>query len=122
MNHQDWNTVVLTKKPAGGSKKATNSHLAAGTFETVRKTVVDPTAKKLENDTENFAHAKVSAILSKAILDARVAKKMKRVDLARAINEHEKIVADYETRAAIPDPKILNKMSRVLGVVLNKNM
>jgi len=78
--------------------------------------------KKLENDTENFSHAKVSGKLSQAIIRARMDKKMSRADLAKAIFETEKIVSEYELRHAIPDPKILNKMARVLGVSLNKNM
>ena len=78
--------------------------------------------KKLENDTENFSHAKVSRTLSQAIVRARVDKKMSREDLAKAIFETEKVVSEYELRHAIPDPKILNKMARVLGVPLNKNM
>jgi putative transcription factor len=123
MEHQDWSTVILTKKSAGGSKKATNDHLASGNFETtVKKTFTDPKLKKLENDTENFEHDKVSANLSNTIIKARLAKKMSRADLARAINEQEKVVADYETRKAIPEPKYLNKMSKVLGVWLNKMM
>jgi putative transcription factor len=122
MDHQDWNTVVLTKKPVGGSKKAANEHLASGKFETIRRTNADPKFKKLENDTDTFEHDTVSANLSNTIIKARLAKKMTRADLARAINEHEKVVADYETRKAIPDPKYLNKMSKVLGVWLNKMM
>jgi ribosome-binding protein aMBF1 (putative translation factor) len=120
MEHQDWTTVVLKKR--GLSNKPTASHLANGTFETVRKTSAGPNMKKLENDTENFSHAKVSRTLSQAIVRARVDKKMSREDLAKAIFETEKVVSEYELRHAIPDPKILNKMARVLGVPLNKNM
>lgn len=121
MDHQDWNTVVFSKNiPSSG--KATVSHVARGQFETVKKTTFDSKSKKLENDTENFAHEKVSSKLANAIVQARLAKKMSRADLARAINEPEKIVADYETRKAIPESKYLLKMSKVLGVKLNKSM
>jgi putative transcription factor len=122
MDNQDWNPVILSKKPTGGSKKAANEHLASGKFETIKRTSADPKFKKLENDNEHFEHARVSANLANTIIKTRLAKKMSRVDLARSINEHEKIVADYETRKAIPDPKILNKMSKVLGVWMNKLM
>ena len=121
MDHQDWTPVVLNKKTSP-SGKATASHIASGQFETIKKTHVDSTSRKLENDTETFEHKTVSSKLANEIIRARVAKKWSRADLAKNINEHERIVAEYETKKAIPNAQILSKMSRVLGVKLNKNM
>jgi ribosome-binding protein aMBF1 (putative translation factor) len=38
----------------------------------------------------------------------------------QAINEKPSIINDYESGKAIPNPQILSKMSRILGVTLKK--
>ena len=76
---------------------------------------------KLENDTETFAHETVSSSLKKQIQSARLAKKMTQAQLAQAINEKPQVINEYECGKAIPNPQILNKMSRVLGVKLKKS-
>lgn len=38
----------------------------------------------------------------------------------QAINEKPNVINEYESGRAIPNPQILNKLSRVLGVVLKK--
>lgn len=37
------------------------------------------------------------------------------------INEKPQIIQDYESGKAIPNPQVLSKLSRVLGVTLKKN-
>lgn len=37
------------------------------------------------------------------------------------VNEKPQIIQDYESGKAIPNPQVLSKMSRVLGVTLRKN-
>jgi putative transcription factor len=76
---------------------------------------------KLENDSESFAHETVSSSLKKQIQSARLAKKMTQADLAKAINEKPQVINEYENGKAIPNPQVLNKMSRVLGVKLKKS-
>ena len=76
---------------------------------------------KLENDSESFAHETVSSSLKKQIQSARLAKKMTQVDLAKAINEKPQVINEYENGKAIPNPQVLSKMSRVLGVKLKKS-
>ena len=46
---------------------------------------------------------------------------MTQVQLAQAINEKPQTIQEYESGKAIPNPQILSKMSRVLGVVLKKS-
>ena len=75
---------------------------------------------KLENETDVFAHDTVSSSLKKQIQSARLAKKMTQAQLAQAINEKPQIINEYESGKAIPNPQILSKMSRVLGVKLKK--
>jgi putative transcription factor len=78
-------------------------------------------AHKLENETEVFEHERVSTELKKQIQQARLAKKLTQAQLAQMINEKPQIINEYESGRAIPNPQILSKMSRVLGVTLRKN-
>lgn len=41
--------------------------------------------------------------------------------LLQLVNEKPQIIQDYESGKAIPNPQVLSKMSRVLGVTLRKN-
>jgi len=75
-------------------------------------------AKKLEEATDVGTIAKVDKALSKAIMQARTAKKMSQKDLATAINEKPQVVAQYETGKAIPNAQVISKMERKLGVKL----
>eukprot|EP00210_Caulerpa_lentillifera_P000944 g914.t1 len=74
---------------------------------------------KLENETEEFHHERVSSDLKKTIQQARIAKKMTQAQLAQAINEKLHVVQEYESGKAIPNGQVLNKLSRVLGVSLS---
>jgi putative transcription factor len=74
-------------------------------------------ARKIE-ESEELKHAKVDKDLSKAIMQARMAKKMTQKDLATKINEKPQVVGEYESGKAIPNGQIIVKMERVLGVKL----
>ena len=75
-------------------------------------------AKKLEEATEVGTIAKVDKSLSKAIMQARTAKKMTQKELATAINEKPQVVAEYESGKAIPNPQIIGKLEQKLGCKL----
>lgn len=75
-------------------------------------------ARKLEEDTETFAVKTVDKNLAKAITQARVAKKLTQAQLATAINERPQVIQSYESGSAIPNPAILNKLDRALGIHL----
>jgi ribosome-binding protein aMBF1 (putative translation factor) len=60
----------------------------------------------------------VDKSLSKAIMQARTAKKMTQKELATAINEKPQVVAEYESGKAIPNPQIIGKIERKLGCKL----
>ena len=51
--------------------------------------------KKLEDSTEEFKHQTIDRSLSKAIQQARLAKKMTQKELATAINERPQIIQQY---------------------------
>lgn len=74
-------------------------------------------ARKLE-ESDELKHNKVDKSLSKAIMQARTAKKMTQKDLATAINEKPQIVAEYENGKAIPNGAIIVKLERKLGCKL----
>ncbi|KAG2449251.1 hypothetical protein HYH02_005996 [Chlamydomonas schloesseri] len=137
MNSQDWDTVVLRKKqPTGAALKdeaAVNAARRQGAaVDTLQKfnagknkpgaaqTVSGKPAAKLEQETEDFHHERVSSNLKQQIVQARTAKKMTQAQLAQAINEKPQVIQEYEQGKAIPNPQVLSKMSRVLGVVLKK--
>ncbi|KAG2436302.1 hypothetical protein HXX76_006613 [Chlamydomonas incerta] len=136
MNSQDWDTVVLRKKqPTGAALKdaaAVNAARRQGAaVDTLQKfnagknkpgaqTVSGQPAAKLDQETEDFHHERVSSNLKQQIVQARTAKKMTQAQLAQAINEKPQVIQEYEQGKAIPNPQVLSKMSRVLGVVLKK--
>jgi putative transcription factor len=60
----------------------------------------------------------VNANLSKAIQQARIAKSMTQKALATAINEKPQVIQQYESGQAIPNPQVLNKLDRALGIHL----
>jgi putative transcription factor len=62
--------------------------------------------------------AKVDKNLSKAIMAARTAKKLTQKELATAVNEKPTVVAEYESGKAVPNPQIIAKLERKLGVKL----
>ena len=74
-------------------------------------------ARKLE-ESEDLKHKTVNKSLSKAIQQARMAKKMTQKDLATAINEKPQVIAEYENGKAIPNGQIIVKIERKLGCKL----
>lgn len=133
MADQDWTPVVLTKtnkqKLAGlNSAHAVAVQKMSGNMITEKKFAAGenksahtPTGagmKKLEDSTEEFKHDKINLNLSKAITQARLAKKMTQKDLATAINEKPQVIQEYEAGKAIPNHQIINKLDKALGIHL----
>ena len=75
-------------------------------------------ARKLE-ETDELKHKKVDKSLSKAIMQARMAKKMTQKELATAINEKPQVIGEYESGKAIPNGAIIVKMERKLDFILS---
>ncbi|KAH7404167.1 hypothetical protein KP509_15G013500 [Ceratopteris richardii] len=130
---QDWEPVIIRKKaPNAAAKrdeKAVNeARRAGGAIEVVKKynagsnkassSTPGLNTKKLDEETEVLAHEKVSSDLKKAIIQARMEKKMTQAKLAQLINEKPQIVQDYESGKAIPNQQIISKLERVLGTKL----
>jgi putative transcription factor len=56
--------------------------------------------------------------LGKAIEQARMAKKMSQVDLARALVVQPPIIKQYENGTAIPNNAFIAKIEKIVGVKL----
>lgn len=129
---QDWGAVnvgrassgrVVVPKTAAGITRAK----AAGQLVTERRHAAGSNssahgganinARKIE-ESDELKHAKVDRNLSKAIQQARMAKKMTQKELATAINEKTQVVGEYESGKAIPNGQIIVKIERKLGVKL----
>lgn len=131
---QDWEPVVLSKRAPRQSEKkdpnAVSEALRAGApIETVKKfaagsnkagSTAVPTlnTKKLDDDTENLSHDKLSSEVKQNIQKARLAAKLTQAQLAQKINEKPQVVQEYESGKAIPNQQVLAKLERVLGVKL----
>jgi putative transcription factor len=74
-------------------------------------------ARKLE-ESDELKHKTVNKSLSKAIQQARMAKKMSQKELATLINEKPQVIAEYENGKAIPNGQIIVKIERKLGCKL----
>jgi putative transcription factor len=136
MQAADWTPVVLRKtlkqKQTGLSQaQALAQSKRLGVVKTERK-VEGGTNKsahvpehaavvRLENETEEFKHPTIGKQLSREIQQARLSKSWTQKDLAVAINEKPQVIQSYESGAAIPNPQILNKLDRVLGVHLPRS-
>jgi len=105
MSHQDWTPVVIHGKAAPMQRPSTKH------YERTKE-------QKLE-DEEIGTHKKVPLSMAKMIQQGRIAKGFRtQKDLAIAVGVNAGIISSYESGRAIPDPAILQKLRRVLGVKL----
>ncbi|PWY97002.1 putative MBF1-multi protein bridging factor mediates GCN4-dependent transcriptional activation [Testicularia cyperi] len=73
---------------------------------------------KLDRDNEVAPPPKVPPTVGKTIGQARQDKGLTQKELATKINEKPQVVQEYEQGKAVPNPQILAKMERALGVKL----
>ena len=106
MSHQDWTPVIIHGKAAPVNQRPPAKH-----YERTKE-------QKLE-DEELGTHKKVPLSMAKMIQQGRIAKGFKsQKDLAIAVGVNASIINSYESGRAIPDPSVLQKLRRVLGVKL----
>mmetsp|Transcript_33412 Transcript_33412/g.37345 ORF Transcript_33412/g.37345 Transcript_33412/m.37345 type:complete len:158 (-) Transcript_33412:184-657(-) len=120
MQQQDWGSVNVgsgaSRSGAKSGKGTTEKRHGAGGNSSAHSGIMS--ARKLDEATDVGTIAKVDKSLSKAIMQARSAKKMTQKELATAINEKTQVVAEYESGKAIPNPQIISKLERKLGTKL----
>ena len=105
MDHQDWTPITLNK---------TNGPVIKEIVEK-KKPTSNPSVKLDEND-EVVSIKKVPKDIAQLIINARVAKKLTRKDLANNLSLQETIIADIETCKAIYDGNLIAKIKKYLGV------
>merc|ERR1711908_206173 len=109
---QDWNTVVLSKRPAPAK---TAEGAASGPLgkEGKRAASIDHATEAMKIETAAPLDLRVK------LQQARTAKKMTQANLAKAINKRPADIQAYEAGKAKPDGATLNKISKVLGAKLS---
>ena len=76
--------------------------------------------QQIDRESDEEIHEKISLNLSKLLQQARMAKGLTQVELAKKINEKHQVVHDYELGKGIPNQRVLTKMERVMGVKLRE--
>ncbi|CAH2316882.1 endothelial differentiation-related factor 1 [Pelobates cultripes] len=80
-------------------------------------TITKNTAK-LDRETEELHHDRVSLEVGKVIQQSRQGVGMTQKDLATKINEKPQVIADYESGKAIPSNQVMGKIERALGKLI----
>jgi len=111
------NTSDLNAARRSGAVVATDKKVTAGGNKAHQGTDHQRIAK-LDRENEVAPPAKIAPTVGRAIQDARMEKKLSQKDVAQKINEKPSVIQDYESSKAIPNPQILGKLERVLGVKL----
>ncbi|EPS71833.1 hypothetical protein M569_02928 [Genlisea aurea] len=130
---QDWEPIVIRKKAptaaARKDEKVVNAARRVGAeIETIKKSTAGTNkaakstttlnTRKLDEDTENLSHEKVPTEMRKAVMQARMDKKLTQAQLAQMINEKPQTIQEYESGKAIPNQQIITKLERALGAKL----
>ncbi|XP_067295969.1 endothelial differentiation-related factor 1 homolog [Pseudorasbora parva] len=132
MAESDWDTVtVLRKKGPSASQSKSRQAVAAAQrrgeeVETTKKWsagqnkqhLVTKNTAKLDHETEELHHQRVSLEVGKVIQKARQDQGLTQKDLATKISEKPQVIADYECGKAIPNNQVMGKIERVLGLKL----
>ncbi|KAF4074491.1 endothelial differentiation-related factor 1 homolog [Ictalurus punctatus] len=131
MAESDWDTVtVLRKKGSASQAKSKQAVLAAQRrgedVETTKKWaagqnkqhVITKNTAKLDRETEELHHERVTLSVGKAIQQGRQNKGLTQKDLATKINEKPQVIADYEAGKAIPNNQVMGKIERAIGLKL----
>ncbi|KDN52818.1 hypothetical protein K437DRAFT_253752 [Tilletiaria anomala UBC 951] len=113
----DRGPTALERSKAVGAVTENNRKIAAG-HNTNHAGVDHARLAKIDRENEVAPPPKVAPSVGKAIGQARQAKGLTQKDLGTKINEKPQVIAEYESGKAIPNPQILGKMERALGVKL----
>tara|TARA_B110000444_G_scaffold139431_1_gene130885 strand:+ start:606 stop:968 length:363 start_codon:yes stop_codon:yes gene_type:complete len=120
MFHQDWDEVTIHGKSVTKEKEKEKYVKFMGQEIKLpkRSQYSGKSPEQKLDETELGTHKKVSKETGLTIQRARVAKKYTQKDLSNLINVSSDIISSYELGKSIPDPKIMQKLRRVLGVKL----
>ncbi|KAF8606530.1 MBF1-domain-containing protein [Ceratobasidium sp. AG-I] len=133
MSNVDWDsqTVIGSKarapKVTKGNAEVNAARRAGAIVATDKKTTVTNKGHvgpdhqkiaKLDRDNDVAPPTKIAPSVGKAMQTARMELKLSQKDVAAKINEKQSVLQDYEAGKAIPNPQILGKLERALGVKL----
>ena len=118
MDHQNWDSVTITKSKSKTQKIRSGEVESKIRYNSNKNSNKDKLSKKLDEDVI-VVPKKVTLELRKSIQKARMDKGWKQKELAQKICVTSKVIQQYESGKAIPNGQILNKLSRVLGVRLS---
>ena len=117
-SHQDWKPVTLNRVYTSNEKLKNAQR--TGETTSVNKNTLQNKSAKLDSETENFNIVKSGLTLGKEIQQGRTAKKLTQKQLATMLNEKPQVIQQYENGQAIPNPQIINKLQKSLGVKLTR--
>lgn len=103
--NQDWNYITISK---------TKPKQKVSTIQS------KPSAIK-ENEEGIIKIKKVSKVMSKAVIDGRVAKKMTQIQLANSSTLDVKTISEIERGGCIYDANAFNKISKALGIKIERS-
>ena len=132
MNFQDWNTITWNKTnekrkdetkeqqikrlQRNGSNSVITTTKNSGNKQNILSVDKDK-LRKIDKEEETFILPKVSLSMGKKIAQLRCEKKLSQKDLAMKLSLNVKIIQDYESCKAIPNPNIINKLESILGKI-----
>jgi putative transcription factor len=116
MNNDAKTIVLINPKLTAKKLKEEGIKINIGVNNTNNNYTVS--GKKITDDEEIPISDKVGKDLGMKIQQARLAKNIKQIDLAKQLNITPDIIRDYENGTAIKNGNLLNKMSKLLGVKL----
>ncbi|KCV71270.1 hypothetical protein H696_02217 [Fonticula alba] len=132
----EWDTVTYIRRPGGSTASRNTGQLRTeadlnrarrlnANIQTERRPhapgnrrTTDLNAARLDRETEELQHRRVSVEVSRTIARARTEKGLTQKEFASKIFELPSVVSEYENGRAIPNQQVLSKMERVLGVKL----
>ncbi|TFY65467.1 hypothetical protein EVG20_g5584 [Dentipellis fragilis] len=114
-NTSDLNAVCAARR--AGAVVATDKKVTTGLNKAHQGTDHQRIAK-LDRENEVAPPAKIPPSVGRAMQAARMDLKLSQKDIAQKINEKPSVLQDYEAGKAIPNPQILGKLERALGVKL----
>ncbi len=109
---------IIIGNPKLIAKKKQENALKVAITKTNTNDNISLSGKKISDDDELPKTDKVGIDTGKNIMQARLAKGLKQVDLAKQLNVLPDIIRDYENGTAIRNGNLLNKMGKILGVKL----
>jgi len=110
-NDSDLNAARRSGAVVGTDKKTTGANKA-------HQGTDHQKIAKLDRENEVAPPSKVAPSVGRAMQNARGELKLTQKDVAQKINEKPSVLQDYESGKAIPNPQILGKLERALGVKL----